>query len=227
MHDLRGLVVATLAGGRNMTVAERIPLMASVGYGPAVFICWFLLLLSITIAWGLNPVVGRRDAIVMDVSATLFVPIATVVPAIRLKNTVKAVDKTVTELMGMMSDDNAHQIISDVEAFLAICEEMMTWLAVLYWIATRNGTQRRRIEVAVAGLLYVCCSSVASAQEFGPRLLLWSEPNREATPLSACSDIVLRRHLERGLGASLHPWTRHFASRSCMAQAPGFKQTRI
>ncbi|KAK1753602.1 hypothetical protein QBC47DRAFT_430404 [Echria macrotheca] len=150
MVDFLAVVVSIMGDGRNMTIAERFQIMAA-PHGPGVLAFWMLRTISLAISWAFSSpaVVARHDRGIgyeREVFSTLLLPLVLVM-ILNLRETAIVVHQD------RESYRNLHE--SNCESALAVCDEMIAWLGVLYWVATKKRNTARRLTVVGIGLVYV------------------------------------------------------------------------
>lgn len=142
-----------------LTAPERFELVSSL-YGPGNLLCWFLLLLSVLLAWTLNPRTARRDTITNDFLAVLLLPLVTVV---HLLQQLYSRGSTRDLFTGFTRDDV--RAVAAIEAPLAVCEGFVVCASVMYCVAAWRG-QRRRMGL-VLGVGGLCLAAQVPLWMFG------------------------------------------------------------
>lgn len=115
-----------------------------------------------------------RDVIPLDFFVIFIIPFAPVFTLADVVPELAAVRHATreggdTELYGVRQD-----LVSRYETTLAICEEVMAWLGVLYWIVSRNGNSWRRLAVGGMGLFYAAMQVVLLLRLGGGQISYYS-----------------------------------------------------
>ena len=174
--DPASLWVNALRPVEIISGSERFELVSSL-YGPGSLICWFFLFLSVVVSWTINPTCAKKDSITNDFIAVLSLPVVAVAHFFHqiYQQTGWHDGKRITlqTLFTSLDWDNA-RVVAAIEAPLTLCEDFITWSAILFFLAARKGHDKRMSSVFVVHSL---CFSVhlllcSDWVPFGSSLLL-------------------------------------------------------
>lgn len=141
---------------------ERFELVSSL-YGPGNLACWFFLLTSVLVSWTINPSSARKYSITNDFIAALCMPVVAAAHFFHQVYQQSARYDGKTGLHGLFTTPDRDNIraVAAIEAPLTVCEDFITWAAILCFVARKRQPRRTSLVLAVCSL----CLSV--------EVLLW------------------------------------------------------
>jgi hypothetical protein len=146
--------IPVLISGYAETISgiDRFALVSSL-YGPGNLLCWFFLLLSVMVSWTLHPKHAKRDTITNDFIAALSLPLVAAAHFIHqiYQHTSQG---SIQHLFTNLERDNVRNVAA-IEAPLTVCEDFITWGAILFLLAARKRQWRRAsLALVVHGLCF-------------------------------------------------------------------------
>ncbi|KAI3574028.1 hypothetical protein IWW34DRAFT_132811 [Fusarium oxysporum f. sp. albedinis] len=119
-------------------------------YGPGTFLCWICTVASVFISWAVNPDYSRSDSITNDFVAAITLP---VVAAAHSFHQLANIDRPGYKPIFLSEEPEDIQLVSALEAALAICEVYIILASFLHCTITRRHQWKRVTCVILTSLL--------------------------------------------------------------------------